>query len=52
MVEYNYDIKGVKLFKKIFRFRISPKKYDELAKQVRNLQRDLIRANYEKDKNY
>ena len=40
----------VKLFKKIFRFRISPKKYDELAKQVRNLQRDLIRANYEKDK--
>ena len=40
----------VKLCKKIFRFRISPKKYDELAKQVRNLQRDLIRANYEKDK--
>ena len=40
----------VKLCKKIFRFRISPKKYDELAKQVRNLQRDLIRANYEKDR--
>ncbi len=40
----------VKLCKKLFRFRISPKKYDELAKQVRNLQRDLIRANYEKDK--
>lgn len=39
-----------KLFRKIFRFRISPKKYDELVKQVRNLQRDLIRANYEKDK--
>lgn len=40
----------VKLCKKIFRFRISPKKYDELAKQVKNLQRDLLRANYEKDK--
>lgn len=40
----------VKLCKKIFRFRISPKKYDELVKQVRNLQRDLLRANYEKDK--
>lgn len=40
----------VKLCKKIFRFRISPKKYDELVKQVRSLQRDLIRANYEKDK--
>ncbi len=39
-----------KLLKKIFRFRISPKKYDELAKQVRSLQRDLIRANYEKDR--
>ena len=40
----------VKLCKKIFRFGVSPKKYDELAKQVRNLQRDLIRANYEKDR--
>lgn len=40
----------VLLCKKIFRFRISPKKYDEVVKQVRSLQRDLIRANYEKDK--
>ncbi|MBQ9151275.1 MAG: AAA family ATPase [Clostridia bacterium] len=40
----------VKLFKKIFRFRISPKKYDEMVAQVRRLQRELIRANYEKDK--
>lgn len=40
----------VKLCKKLFRFRISPKKYDELVKQVRNLQRDLLRANYEKDR--
>ncbi|MBE6788364.1 MAG: hypothetical protein E7539_01730 [Ruminococcaceae bacterium] len=39
-----------KLCKKIFRFRISPKKYDEVVKQVRALQRDLIRANYEKDR--
>jgi len=39
-----------KLLKKIFRFRISPKKYDEVVKQVRSLQRDLIRANYEKDR--
>jgi len=40
----------VKLMRKIFRFRISPKKYDALVKQVSSLQRDLIRANYEKDK--
>ena len=40
----------VKLCKKLFRFRISPKKYDELQKQVKTLQRDLLRANYEKDK--
>ena len=40
----------IRLCKKIFRFRISPKEYDEMAKQVRNLQRDLLRANYEKDK--
>ena len=35
---------------KTLRFRVSVKKYDELNKQVRNLQRDLLRANYEKDK--
>ena len=39
-----------KLVRKVFRFGISPKKYDALAKQVRDLQRDLLRANYEKDK--
>ena len=39
-----------KLLKKIFRFRVSVKKYDELAKQVKILQRDLLRANYEKDR--
>ena len=40
----------VKLCKKLFRFRISPRKFDELQKQVRQLQKDLIRANYEKDR--
>ena len=39
-----------KLLRKIFRFRVSVKKYDELARQVKSLQRDLIRANYEKDR--
>ena len=39
-----------RLFKRIFRFRVSGKKYDALVKQVQSLQRDLIRANYEKDK--
>jgi len=40
----------VKLFKRIFRFRVPVKEYENMAKQVRQLQRDLIRANYEKDK--
>ncbi len=40
----------LKLFRRIFRFRVSVKDYDNLARQVRNLQKDLIRANYEKDK--
>lgn len=39
-----------KLLRKIFRFHVPVKKYDALVKQVQNLQRDLIRANYEKDK--
>lgn len=40
----------LKLLRKIFRFRVSAKKYEEMARQVRNLQRDLMRANFEKDK--
>ena len=40
----------VKLCKRIFRFKISPKEFDKMKSQVRNLQRDLLRANYEKDK--
>ena len=40
----------VKLCKKLFRFRIPVKEYEAMAKQVRSLQRDLLRANYEKDK--
>jgi hypothetical protein len=39
-----------KLMKRIFRFRVPVKKYDEMVKKVTSLQRDLIRANYEKDK--
>lgn len=39
-----------RLCRKLFRFRVPVKKYDEMVKQLRNLQRDLIRANYEKDK--
>ena len=39
-----------KLCKKLFRFRIPVKEYDAMAKQVKDLQRDLLRANFEKDK--
>ena len=39
-----------KLFRKAFRFRVSAKEYEAMSKQVRTLQRDLLRANYEKDK--
>ena len=39
-----------KILKFVFRFRVPIKKYDALVKQVQNLQKDLIRANYEKDK--
>ena len=41
---------AVKLLRKLLRFRVSVKEYDAMAKQVRSLQRDLLRANYEKDK--
>ena len=40
----------VKLFRRIFRFRIPVKEYDRMKDQVRSLQRDLMRANYEKDR--
>ena len=39
-----------KLLRRLFRFRAPIKQYDALVKQVKNLQRDLLRANYEKDK--
>ena len=39
-----------RLLRHIFRFRVPAKKYDELKRQVQQLQRDLLRANYEKDK--
>lgn len=40
----------VRLCRKLFRFRVPVKKYDEMEKQLRTLQKDLLRANYEKDK--
>lgn len=39
-----------KLLRKIFRFQVPVKKYDEVQRQLQSLQRDLIRANQEKDK--
>ena len=39
-----------RLLRRLFRFRVPVKKYDEAMKQMRNLQRDLLRANYEKDR--
>ena len=40
----------IKLMRRLLRFRIPVKEYDNMVKQVRSLQRDLIRANYEKDR--
>ena len=40
----------VRWMRHLLRFRVPAKKYDELKRQVQQLQRDLIRANYEKDK--
>ena len=40
----------LKLLKRIFRFRVPVKKYEEMERQVKNLRKDLIRANYEKDR--
>ena len=34
-----------KLLRKIFRFKVSVKDYEAMEKQVRQLQRDLLRAN-------
>lgn len=40
----------LKLVGKLFRFRVPVKKYDEVVRQLKNLQKDLLRANYEKDR--
>ena len=40
----------IKLIRNVFQGGISRKKYDEMSAQVRTLQRDLLRSNYEKDK--
>ena len=39
-----------KLIRNVFFGGISRKEYEQMAVQVRSLQRDLLRANYEKDK--
>lgn len=43
-------ILAVKGMKKLLRFRVPVKQFEEMEKQVKNLQRELIRTNYEKDK--
>ena len=40
----------VKLFRRLLRFRVPVQKYEDLERQVKNLRKDLIRANYEKDR--
>ncbi|MCR4683818.1 MAG: hypothetical protein K5647_10855, partial [Clostridiales bacterium] len=40
----------IKALRKLFRFRVPVKKYEEMEKQVKSLQRELLRANYEKDR--
>ena len=40
----------LKLLRRLFRFRIPVQKYEEMEKQVQQLQKDLLRANYEKDR--
>lgn len=40
----------VRLLRRLFRFRVPVKEHEELVKQVKDLQRDLLRSNYEKDK--
>ena len=39
-----------KVLRRVFRFRVPVKEYENMQKQLRNMQRDLLRANYEKDK--
>lgn len=40
----------VRLLRRLFRFRVPVKEHEALTKQVKDLQRDLLRSNYEKDK--
>ncbi len=39
-----------KVLRKVFRFRIPVKKYEEMERQVKTLRQELIQANYQKDK--
>ena len=41
---------AVKYGKKLFRFRVPVKKYEAMEKKVKELQRELLKASYEKDK--
>ncbi len=43
-------ILAVKYGKKLFRFRVPVKKYEEMEKKVKQLQSELIKSNYEKDR--
>ena len=43
-------ILAVKYGKKLFRFRVPIKKLDEAEKKIKELQRELIKSNYEKDR--
>ena len=41
---------AVKYGKKVFQFRVPVKKYQEMEKKVKELQRELLKSNYEKDR--
>ena len=43
-------ILSVKYGKKVFQFRVPVKKYQEMEKKVKELQRELLKSNYEKDR--
>ena len=43
-------ILSVKYGKKAFQFRVPVKKYQEMEKKVKELQRELLKSNYEKDR--
>ncbi|MBR5187265.1 MAG: hypothetical protein IKW18_02230, partial [Clostridia bacterium] len=40
----------IKLLRRLFRFRVPVKEHEEMKKNLEKLQKELIRANYEKDR--